>query len=294
MVDPRAVLELIRPMNCLMLGLAVIAGEFIAYRTVFLFPTVLGFLTGFLLGGASMVSNDYLDRRVDAVNAPERPIPSGRVSSNEAMVLTVILSTLGLALAYLTGTVCFVIAGLGLLLFLSYNYRGKQLGLVGNMIVSTGMVFSLVYGGFVGETFMSSPGQSQNPLDLDQKLALFFFFSCMVFFSNTGREVNKGIADVEGDSLRGVRTVALQHGARVAAYVSAGFYNVAVAISFIPWFLRLVSWLYLPVVVAADVGFEVSAFILLRDHSKGNALRVKRMVLLLMLLGLLAFVAGTL
>ena len=125
-------------------------------------------------------------------------------------------------------------------------------------------------------------------------MTLFLLFGCMVFFSNTGREVNKGIADVEGDRLRGVRTVALLHGAKVAAFVSVGFYSLAVAISFFPWFLKLVSWPYLPIVMAADVGFGASAFILLRDHSKGNVLKVKRMVLLWMLLGLLAFVAGAL
>ncbi len=293
MVDLRAFLGLIRPANCLMLGFSVVVGEFIAYRAIFLFPTVLGFLTGFLLGGASMASNDFLDRRVDAVNAPGRPIPSGRVSSNGAIGITVFLSAVGLTLAYMTGMTCFVIASLGLLVFLSYNYRGKQLGLLGNMMVSTGMVLSLVYGGFVGEAFTSSSGQSQNLLGLG-KLSLFFFFGCMVFLSNTGREVNKGIADVEGDRLRGIKTVALQHGARVAAFVSAGFYSLAVVTSFFPWFLKLVSWPYLPIVMAADVGFGASAFILLRDHSKRNALKVKRMVLLWMLLGQLAFVAGAL
>jgi geranylgeranylglycerol-phosphate geranylgeranyltransferase len=287
MVSPRAVIELLRPVNCLMLGLAVIVGEFVAYRTVFPFPTFLGFMTGFLLGGASMVSNDYLDRNVDAINAPGRPIPSGRVSSNEAIGLTFILSSGGLAMAYLLNVFCFMIAVLGFLLFLLYNYRGKQLGLVGNMMVSMGMVFSLVYGGFVGEAPASFPSQPQ-------RLALFLLFGSMVFLSNTGREVNKGIADVVGDRLRGVKTVALKRGAKVAALVSAMFYSFAVVVSFVPWFLGLVSWLYFPLVVVADLGFEASAFILLRDHSKGNALKVKRMVLLWMLLGLLAFVAGAL
>ena len=293
MVDPRAFLELIRPANCLMLGFSVVVGEFIAYRTVFLFPTVVGFLTGFLLCGASMANNDFLDRRVDAVNAPGRPIPSGRVSSNEAIGITVFLSTAGLTLAYVTGIACSVIAGLGLFLFLSYNFWGKRWGLLGNMMVSMGMVISLVYGGFVGEAFTSSAGQSQNLLGLG-RLTLFLFFGCMVFLSNTGREVNKGIADVEGDRLRGIKTVALQSGARVAAFVSVVFYTLAAAISFLPWFLMLVSWPYLPIVIVADVGFGASAFILLRDHTKRNALKVKRMVLLWMLLGQLAFVAGAL
>ncbi len=293
MADLRAFLELIRPANCLMLGFSVVVGEFIAYRTVLFFPTILGFLTGFLLCGASMANNDFLDRRVDAVNAPGRPIPSGRVSSNEAIGATLLFSAIGLTLAYMTGMTCFIIASLGLFLFLLYNYWGKQLGLLGNMMVSLGMVLSLVYGGFVGEAFLQSADQLQNLVGLG-KLTLFLLFGCVVFLSNTGREVNKGIADVEGDRLRGIRTVAQQRGARVAAFVAIAFYGFAVAVSFLPWLLQLVSLPYLPFVVVADFGFGSSAFILSRDYSKRNALRVKKMVLLWMLLGQLAFVAGAL
>jgi len=287
MVNLGAMFELLRPVNCLMLGLAVIVGEFVSYRTFLTFSTFLGFLTAFFLGGASMVSNDYLDRKVDAVNAPSRPLPSGRISPNEAIALTVLLSAGGLTLAFLTSRYCFVIAFLGLLLFLSYNCWGKQLGLVGNMMVSMGMVFPLFYGAFLREGIEESLSHSRGS-------ALFLLFGLMVFLSNTGREVNKGIADVEGDKLRDVKTVALVRGVKAASVLAAVFYSLAVAVSLVPWLLGLVSWLYLPVVLAADLGFEASAFILLHDYSKRNALRVKRMVLVWMLLGLLAFIAGVL
>ena len=41
-------------------------------------------LTGPLVCGASQIINDYCDREVDAINEPDRPIPSGRVSERRA------------------------------------------------------------------------------------------------------------------------------------------------------------------------------------------------------------------
>ena len=68
-----------------MMGLAVLIGELITYFTLLPFePSLFGFFTAFTLTGTSMIVNDYWDRDVDAINAPERPIPSGLVSIKEA------------------------------------------------------------------------------------------------------------------------------------------------------------------------------------------------------------------
>jgi 4-hydroxybenzoate polyprenyltransferase len=52
---------------------------------------------------AGMALNDWADREVDAVERPERPIPSGRVTPNTAFGLAAGLTTAGLALAAATG-----------------------------------------------------------------------------------------------------------------------------------------------------------------------------------------------
>ena len=81
--------RLMRPVNCLMMGFAVIVGAALAdadaLATSWL-RLVYGFLTGFLLTAASMVMNDYFDRDIDAVNEPSRPIPSGTIRPKHALV----------------------------------------------------------------------------------------------------------------------------------------------------------------------------------------------------------------
>ena len=118
-------------------------------------------------------------------------------------------------------------------------------------------------------------------------------FASMAFLSTVGREITKGIVDVEGDKLEGVNTVAVLYGSRKAAFSALFFYVSAVVLSFLPWLLEVSVW-YLPFVAVADSGFIFSSTSLLHNHSRENARRVKNMVRIWMVIGLFAFVAGVL
>ncbi|GAA1304047.1 SCO3242 family prenyltransferase [Saccharothrix xinjiangensis] len=52
---------------------------------------------------SGMALNDWADRRLDAVERPERPIPSGRVSPDRALAVAGGLAALGLGLAAVAG-----------------------------------------------------------------------------------------------------------------------------------------------------------------------------------------------
>ena len=275
-------LRILRPVNSLMTGLAVLIGEAIAYRTLYLVPSILGILTAFTLTGASMVTNDYWDRTVDAINVPHRPIASGLISVKLALSYAAILTVIGLSSALLTNGFCFFIAVLSLLVSLFYNYVGKKLGLLGNVLVGACIAIPLIYGGFLHEAIVFDRGRIQ----------VLLFFDLMVFLAITGREVNKGIADIEGDRVREVKTVAIRFGKKAAALVAISFYLTAVTLSAIAWFVISISWVYLPIVLVADGGFVASSFILIRDYTKENVGKAKNMVLVSMLVGLFAFFVG--
>jgi geranylgeranylglycerol-phosphate geranylgeranyltransferase len=277
-----AFVRLIRPINATMMGLAVLVSVFVATGTVFpLPPSLLGVLTSLTLSGTSNVTNDYFDRHVDAVNAPSRPLPSGVISTTEALLLASFLGVIGLISALSTNLLCAVIASASLIIALLYNAKGKETGLVGNLMVSALVALPLVYGGFI----------RGDAITLD-RLSLPLVFASMAFLANTGREVTKGIMDMEGDRLRSVKTVALQSGARTAAITASLFNCSAVALSLFPPLLGWTSWPYLPLVAVADLGFLASSYHLVKDHTKGNARKIKNQALLWMLLGLSAFVAG--
>jgi len=272
--------RLIRPINCLMMGFAVLVGAYLAYPRLsfhaYSLRLLLGFLTGFSLTGASMAINDYFDRFIDAINEPTRPIPSGAVKPSEALVYAGFLTILGFAAAFLSSLLCLLVAVAAWMLFSTYTAKGKRMGFFGNLMVSGCVATPFIYGSLAIDWF------NVNNL----------LFASMAFLSNTGREVTKGIVDVSGDRLHEVKTLAVVRGGKTAAYTASAFYLSAVGLSLLPWVLGLASVWYLALVALADVGFVVSSIFLLKNPSRENARRVKQTVLVWMLLGLAAFLLG--
>jgi len=117
-------------------------------------------------------------------------------------------------------------------------------------------------------------------------------FSAMALLANMSREVVKGIADVKGDRVREVRTLAISHGPRVAAEVAYAFMVSAVALSFAPIGLGYVNWLYLPVILVADVGLLASSLMALSSPTPEGAVKIKKLMLVFMGLALMAFMMG--
>lgn len=80
---------------------------------------LLGSTIGLYLGG--MVLNDVFDAKLDAVERPERPIPSGRINRNAAGAFGALLMLLGVLAAAVAGLPSLLIAGLLVPSVLAYN-----------------------------------------------------------------------------------------------------------------------------------------------------------------------------
>jgi geranylgeranylglycerol-phosphate geranylgeranyltransferase len=271
-------LTLIRLPNTLMIGLGVVIGEAIGIgKLPSISEAIFGFLTASLMMAGTMIANDVYDVEIDKVNRPERPIPSGVVKARKALGLSIVLSAASIGFAALLGPWTLLTALLALFLMIYYNTRGKKTGLLGNAVVSFNVALPFFYGG----------------LAVNSIRPLLFIFSIIAFLANFAREIAKGIADVKGDSLRQVRTLAVVKGTRVAAIVSAGLFIIAVLFSFIPPLLPgKVSLLYFPPVVIADLGFLYSSYRLSKNQRAENIRTVKGHVLVWMLLGLVGFLLG--
>ncbi len=274
-------IRLIRPINCLMMGFAVLVGAILANLQLAglnWLNILFGFLTGFTFCAAAMVINDYYDRYIDAINEPSRPIPSGLVKTNEALIFMILLSAVGFAFAFLVSILCLAVAAASLAITATYLTVGKRSGLPGNFLVSICVAIPFIYGSLVAVNFV--------------KLNI-LLFATMAFLSNTGREITKGIVDTKGDSAKGIKTLAVRFGEKNAAIVAAVFYVSAVALTPVTWFLNLVGVGFIPFVLVTDVGLIACSVILLLDHSREKARKIKNVVLLLFLVGLLAYVFGS-
>ena len=272
-------LRLIRPVNCVMMGFAVIVGAILADSSIgsnSWLGLAYGFVTGFMLTGAAMIINDYYDRQIDAINEPKRPIPSGVVKPKEALLYAAILTVVGFATASLTSALCFATAVVAWAIFVAYTTVGKRSGLPGNFLVSACVTIPFVYGLAI---------VAQVRLNV-------LLLASMAFLSNTGREITKGVTDVMGDKAANVKTLAVRYGEKRAARAAVSFYILAILLSPIPWLLKLVSFWFIPPVIVTDIGLATSSFMLLRDHSRENARKIKKNVLLWFIIALLAFILG--
>ena len=97
-------------------------------------------VAGVLLAGpfvcaTSQAVNDWFDRHVDAINEPQRPIPSGRLPGRWGLGIAVVWTVLSLLLATSLGPVALGAAAVGLLLAWAYSappVRLKRNGWWGN------------------------------------------------------------------------------------------------------------------------------------------------------------------
>ncbi len=95
-------------------------------------------LAGPIVCGMSQAANDWCDRHVDAINEPDRPIPSGRIPGRWGLWIALAMSTLALGVGWMLGTWGFVATVLGVLAAWAYSaepIRLKRSGLWGPGLV---------------------------------------------------------------------------------------------------------------------------------------------------------------
>lgn len=239
---PMAWFSIIRPQNCFIGGLTVIAGVAMAYNlarvgtlAAYLPLLIYGYITYFSVAAGGNVVNDIFDIEVDKINRPHRALPSGRMTVKQAWGYVAFLSIVGLLFAVLTGpysaliVLCFLIVGY------VYAAKVKTLGLAGNFMVAFSFAFGILYGAFAfGET-VGFPLTNTIPIPH----WLFFFTAFLIL---QARETIKGAEDVEGDEARDVRTIARVYGYNVAAAVAAALNFIGVLSYILVWIWGFASW----------------------------------------------------
>jgi chlorophyll synthase len=135
---PKAVLELLKPVTwfppmwAFGCGVASVPGPHTVGWGVIAAGVV---LAGPLVCATSQAVNDWFDRHVDAINEPNRPIPSGRIPGRWGLYIACGWTVLSLFISALLGLWVFVAACFGLALAWAYSappLRLKQNGWWGN------------------------------------------------------------------------------------------------------------------------------------------------------------------
>lgn len=208
--EPRAVLTLLKPITWFPPMWAYGCG--LVSVGVPLMPHLPAAIMGILLAGplvcgTSQAVNDWFDRHVDAINEPNRPIPSGRVPGLWGLRIALIWTVLSLLVAASLGLSVLVAAIIGLALAWAYSappLRLKQNGWWGNAAVG------LCYEGlpwFTGAAALTGTLPDARIL----LLALLYSLGAH------GIMTLNDFKSIEGDKVMGVNSLPVQLGAERAA-----------------------------------------------------------------------------
>lgn len=169
-----------------------------------------------LIAAGGYVINDIQDIEIDRANGRQRVLSSGRISTEEAQNLYMMLTFLGLCggvyLTYIKDysyIAVLLLVCAGMLYFYSTSY--KCIPLLGNLVIS-GLSALLVYVVVLPEPLAR---QSQ------AVMLMITFYMFFTFFTTLIRELLKDLEDLEGDSRFGCHTLPSKTGVKTAKAISA-------------------------------------------------------------------------
>ena len=274
----KAILQIFRPELPFAAGICVVLGEIIALGK---FPAIrelaLGFFCGFFISGAAIVLNDYFDLEVDKINAPNRPLPAGIISRREAIGVTALATLTGLGTSLLLGFPSFVLCSIFWLIGFLYNWKFKEAGLLGNLMVSSSVGITFILGGIaVGEPWNK----------------IVWCFALIAFFIDLGEEIAGDAMDMAGDQKRNSKSIAIRHGRKFALVLSSLFFGLVILIGLVPILFHWLGISYLIMIFITDTIIIIFSMRLLKSRTPEEGRRSMRQIYLGALFGMLAFVIG--
>lgn len=158
---------------------------------------IIGSITGYTGSAAAMCINDYIDAKVDSINKPWKPIPSGLVNRNKVLHMSILLLLITISINIFIDYKLVLIASIYGVLGYIYSFLRKYWW--SQFIVCLSTTAPLIYG-YVA---------SNNP---PEYLYFTILFATSMFTAILGREVVKAIIDIEGDRKYGYYTVPIKYG----------------------------------------------------------------------------------
>jgi len=292
----KTVWELTRLEHGLMYGCGVLIGIVLAGGSSYE-PAILGFFTALFIQAGTFALNDYCDLESDIANRRmDRPLVRGEIRKEGALVIACLATTLSIISAIflsviLENLILFLLPLALAVLGILYDVKIKKILAVSNFYIAFTMAVPFIYGGLIAE-----------PRETEMVL-LILILSSIAFIAGFGREVMKDIADVKGDALRDVRSIARVYGVNKAKDITVFSYCLAVILSAVPFFLvntsHFFNLAYLLPVMAADVLFvhtclKLKSFRKRFDSFDINYNYLRKETLIALGIGLIAFVSGTL
>jgi chlorophyll/bacteriochlorophyll a synthase len=279
----RDVLQLLKPITwfppmwAFMCG-AVSSGAGLDGRWWFVAGGVL--LAGPLVCGTSQAVNDWFDRHVDAINEPDRPIPSGRIGGRWGLYIAIIASLISATVGWLLGPLVFIAALVGLAFAWAYSappFRFKANGWLGPLVC--GFTYE-------GLSWFTGAAVMLGAMPAKEVIFILLFYS----LGAHGIMVLNDFKAVEGDRQTGLTSLPVTMGVDVAARFAC--ITMAVAQIVVIALLALWGFTLSAVIVSAVLLAQIAAMPRLIRDPAGKAPWYNGVGVTLYVLGMLAAALG--
>ena len=214
--------------------------------------TILTLYCGFF---AALIWNDITDSDIDTVVHPDRPIPSGRISSRKFFIVALIFSALTFLFSILVSYICFFLVGFAALFVTFHNkYLKKKVKFPAYSEIFTPLQWIVVVLFGFSAIWSVIPQSSDIVIDLSiigklsfdtVSLQTLFILVLFTYFADNAHDIAEGIHDVIGDRRLGVRTYATSFGERNAAIISCIWFFLSGIFAFILVIQSIVSLIFL-------------------------------------------------
>ena len=259
----------------------ILAGDLVGFQTEYL----LGFLIIFLSEAGAFAINDYFDYEIDKNNnRRDRPLVLGLISRRTALVTAIVLLLIVIILSLFLNNIATIIALISVPIFYIYSMGLKKKVLIKNLLIAYSYVVTILFGSLVSDALLEP---------------IIVYFAIMGFIVGLGSEIMFDIADVEGDKKLDINTIPNKFGLKSAAVISVILYSIIIVMDPLPFFIFIDSRLYFDLLFLILILMPVISYVflsisLLKNQSKENTLKLRKLIFVIMQIGTLTYLVGVL
>lgn len=280
---------LVRLEHAFMLAIAVLIGitvtfgglpplDFATYGLIFLFALLVPVFSEI----GSFALNDYLDLETDRINGKlERPLVKGSIPPMHALLIAIVAFVVSTAFAYFLNPVCFLIALFYNLFAILYDYKLKDLPLIGNLFIGTTMAIPFLFGSYA---YGIPPSQTV------------WIIALLGFVAGLAREIVKSIEDVEGDlKARKSMTLPIAIGKGPSIFLATVLFLLFIPLSIIPFMVELqLHFISMFFLIVADISIFLIAIYLIYIRNEKKFAIVRKYSLAALFCGLFSLLLASL
>jgi 4-hydroxybenzoate polyprenyltransferase/geranylgeranylglycerol-phosphate geranylgeranyltransferase len=278
-------IEIWRPYTVIWCGLVSLAGSCVSFgqfpplRIALLvtFIPMIGWISGLYL-------IDIIDRKLDVIQKPHRPIPSGRIKRKEALIIGAILVSVGFILTIYLNYKSFFLVFIVAFLVFTYAKFTKSRGIFGNL--NRGAVTVVAY--FFG-VFSIDPVINNIPVYV-------WLLSIVFLIHDVNSNMIGAIRDIDGDKKGGYITLPVKYGVKkvgvISVFLSILFLSIIIFTVIQFAFVKFEFYYLLIIDVIILISLYVYFIISLNNFSRKKALNYHKFLVIERIILASAFILG--